>query len=153
MSFEGEKVGFVDASGHFRIGAIFDDALPFSDGFAAVQVGDLWGFIDTDGRQVIPPVFKHAFYFIEAVATAETEDGYVLIDKTGAVLARGFEQLKGVAGDGRVPVSRDGKYGYLDLRGKIAIPLTYDDSDSFSRGLAPVKRGAKWAISIEMAKP
>jgi hypothetical protein len=140
----GERVGFVDVSGQFRINAIFDEALPFSDGLAAVRVGDLWGFIDTSGRQVIAPLFKSAFYFIEGVATAETGDGYVLIDKTGAILARGFEQLHGIVAEGRVPVGRDHKYGYLDLRGNVAIPLTYDDGNSFSRGLAPVKKGEKW---------
>jgi len=138
------KVGFVDASGQFRINRIFDDALPFSDELAAARVGGLWGFIDTSGRQVIPPVFDEAFYFVEGVGTAETDSGFVLIDKTGMVIASGFDLTHGIPADGRVPVGRDDRYGYLDLRGDIAIPLTYDDVNSFSRGLAPVKKGGKW---------
>src|SRR6266481_1445260 len=34
---KGEKLGFVDASGRFRIAPSFDDALPFSQGLAAVR--------------------------------------------------------------------------------------------------------------------
>ena len=138
------KVGFVDASGQFRISPIFGEALPFSEGLASVRVGDLWGFIDTSGREVISPKFKSAYYFIQGVATAETKDGYVLIDKSGAVLARGYSLIHGRPAEGRVPVCRDDKCGYLDLRGKVAIPLIYDIVNSFSRGLAAVEKGKKW---------
>jgi hypothetical protein len=138
------KVGFVDESGQFKISATFDDALPFSDGLAAVRVGGSWGFIDTKGRQVIPPRFKDAFYFVQGVGTAETGTGFVLIDKTGKVIASGFDLTHGIPADGRVPVGRDDRYGYLDLRGNVAIPLIYDDVRSFSCGSAPAKKRGKW---------
>jgi len=138
------KVGFVDVSGKIKIDAVYEDALLFSDGLAAVEVNGLWGFIDPSGREVIPPQFKSAYYFHEGVGIAETDSGIVLIDKTGAVIASGYEYLSGITEEGRVPVSRDDKYGYLDLKGKIAIPLEYDFADSFSRGLALVKMGMKW---------
>ena len=44
---EGDKFGFVDVAGQFKIAPVFADALPFSDGLAAVRVGDFWGFIDS----------------------------------------------------------------------------------------------------------
>jgi hypothetical protein len=141
---DGARVGFADPSGRFRIRPIFDEGLPFSDGLAAVRERDLWGFIDSRGREVIPPMFKSAFYFRDGVATAETDGGSVLIDETGKVIARGFEFTHGIVAEGRVPVGRNDKYGYLDLRGNIAIPLTYDDIDTFSRGVASVKKGEKW---------
>jgi hypothetical protein len=140
----GGKAGFIDASGQFKIQPSFDDALPFSDGVAAVKVGESWGFIDSSGREMLPPMFKEAYYFRQGVGLVETNKGYVLIDKSGTVLAYGYEQLKGITEEGRVPVSRNSKFGYLDLRGNIAIPLEYDDLDSFSHGLAPVKKGVKW---------
>jgi len=138
------KVGFVDDDGVFKIRAVFADALPFSDGLAAVKVGELWGFIDTDGRQVIQPIFQAAYYFREGVAYAEKDGEKLLIDKTGKVLARGYEQLQGIVTEARVPVSRNSKSGFLDLNGNVVIPLEYDQVDSFSEGLAPVKKGNKW---------
>ena len=140
----GGKFGFVDDSGQFKIAAAFDDVLPFSDGMAAVRLGDKWGFVDSSGHVVIPPAFEAAYYFRDGVATARTGETNVLINKEGKVLARGFEQLRGVIAEQRVPVSRDEKYGYLDVNGAIVIPLVYDDADSFSGGLAPVKKGGKW---------
>lgn len=146
---QGEKFGFADSSGDFLIKPIYEDALPFSDGLAAVRVGALWGFIDSNGRQVIPPVFEDAFYFIDGVGTAEDKNGSVLIDKTGRVIASGFELTHGIVADGRVPVCREAKCGFLDLCGNIAIPLIYDDVDSFSRGLAAVRKGEKWGYIDE----
>jgi hypothetical protein len=141
----GGKFRFVDDSGQFKIAAAFENVLPFSEGIAAVLLHDKWGFIDSSGRIVIPPAFEAAYFFRDGVATATTVEGTnVLIDKTGKVLAQGFEQLRGVIAERRVPISRDEKYGYLDVSGAVAIPLVYDDADTFSGGLAPVKKGRKW---------
>jgi WG containing repeat len=141
---EGEKVGFADGTGKFRIQPVYDDALPFSDGLAAVEVHGRWGFVDTSGQEVIPPIFKAAYYFRQGVASAETDEGNVLINKDGTVLAKGFQQLTGVVSEGRIPVSRGDKYGYLDLRGNVAIPLIYELALSFGNGMAPVKKAGKW---------
>jgi hypothetical protein len=35
-------------------------------------------------------------------------------------------------------------WGYIDLTGKIAIQLTFDDAKPFREGLALIKQGAKW---------
>ena len=141
---QGPRVGFVDERGQFAIPARFDNALPFSDGRAAVQVGDKWGFIDTTGRMVIPPSFSDAYYFREGVAHVQIDSEDVLINRSGQVIASGYELISGIVNQGRIPVTRDGKGGYLDLEGRIAIPLAYDDVRSFSGGLAEVKKGNKW---------
>jgi hypothetical protein len=140
----GENFGFVSASGKLQIEPRFDRALPFSDGLAAVQVGESWGFINAHGDVVIPLTFKAAYYFREGVGLVEGESGYEFIDKNAHVLASGFEQLSGVTNEGRIPVSRNGKHGYLDLQGRVVIPLKYDDALTFFHGLAPVKKGDKW---------
>jgi hypothetical protein len=142
---EGQKVGFVEANGQFKINPTFDDALPFSDGLAAVQIGGKWGFVDASGDLVIKPQFEAAFYFREGVAIAQSDSGDLLIDASGKVLASGFQSIDLVS-DGRVPASHDdGREGYLDLRGKIAIPFLYDSVTRFSGALAAVKKEGKWA--------
>lgn len=139
----GEKSGFIDASGQFRIAPIFDEVLPFSEGLAAVRDGEKWGFIDTSGHLVISPKFKAAYYFREGVSAIESDAGDVLIDTSGKVLASGFNVTELVA-EGRVPATRKEKSGYLDLLGKIAIPLVYDGVMAFSEGLAAVEKGNVW---------
>ncbi len=148
----GDKFGFVDDVGVFKIPAVFTDVLPFSDGLAAVKVGDSWGFIDKTGTQVIQPIFQAAYYFREGVAYAEKDGESLLIDKKGKVLAKGYEQLQGIVTEARVPVSRNGKSGFLGLDGHVVIPLEYDQVDSFSEGVAPVSKGNKWGYVDRMGK-
>jgi len=73
---KGEKFGFVDSSGRFRIAPNFDEVLPFSEGLAAVRSGDQWGFIDTSGNFAVPPRFAAAFYFREGVGTATLDSAW-----------------------------------------------------------------------------
>jgi hypothetical protein len=75
------QVGFVDSSGRFTIPPIYDEALPFSEGLAAVRVGEKWGFIDKNGRMAIEPRFEQAYYFFEGIAVAEIEKRSVLINR------------------------------------------------------------------------
>lgn len=140
---QGEKFGIIDASGQFTIAPTFDEALPFSEGLAAVRVGDKWGFVDSTGRIVIRTQFSAAFYFREGVGVAESDSGYMLIDRSGKVLAQGFQFVDLVA-DGRVPASRNGKSGYLDLGGRVAVSFVYDGVTAFSGGLAAIEKGNKW---------
>lgn len=140
----GETVGFEDDHGQFRISPTFDDARPFSDGMAAVKISDKWGFVDAAGKLAIQPKFSNAYYFREGVGIAELKDfGDVLIDKAGRILATGFGFVDLVS-EGRVPATRDGKNGYLDLRGNVVIPIVYDAGRSFSDGLAAVEKSNKW---------
>ena len=141
---QGDKVGFVDEHGQFKIKPVFDDALFFSGGMAAVRIKDKWGFIDTNGKLVIDAKFENAYFFIDGVAIAELQTlGYVLIDKSGNVLASDLESLQPIS-EGRVPVKRNDKTGYLDLQGKVTIPIVYDGGLSFSEGLAAVEKDDKW---------
>ena len=140
----GDKLGFVDSTGNLRIAPVFDDALPFSDGLAAVKVKEHWGFIDSSGRFAVPPKFDEAFYFREGVGVVWSGNKTVLIDRSGNELARGYDVLSGVTSEERIPVSRSDKYGYLDLRGREVIPLAFGFAGTFSEGLAAVQRGAKW---------
>lgn len=139
------KFGFVDASGQFKIAPTFAEVLPFSEGLAAVRVGEKWGFVDTSGQIKISPRFEGAYYFGEGVATVELDSasGFAVIDSLGNVLASNLDSVGFIVNE-RIPVKRGEKSGYLDLRGKVVIPLVYDAADTFSDGLAAVETGGKW---------
>ncbi len=137
------KVGFVDEEGQFKISPVFDDALPFSGGLAAVKVGEKWGFVDATGRQVIPPRFDAAYYFRDSVAVVELDSGELLIDTTGKPVASGYKVVDLVTA-GRIPASRDDKEGFLNAQGETAIPFLYESVRSFSGELAAAKQNGKW---------
>ena len=39
---------------------------------------------------------------------------------------------------------QNGKYGYIDSKGKIVVQPQFDEADEFSEGLAPIRIGDKW---------
>jgi len=149
MEFErGGKIGFVNSAGRFVVEPVFDDALPFSEGYAAVRVGGRWGFVDDQGRMRIAPQFTQAFYFHNGVGSVQTADGSLLIDRSGRPLASHYWEVA-LASDGRIPSRRapadpDDLQGYLNLQGTVAIPFEFEQVESFSEGLAAVMRNGKW---------
>ena len=54
----------------FVIHPQFNDALPFSEGLAAVRIGSEWGFIDKTGSVVINSQFDSARSLSEGLAVA-----------------------------------------------------------------------------------
>jgi len=138
------RVGFVDSSGQFRIPPTFDEALPFSEGMAAVKVGEKWGFIDKSGAMAITPQFEQAYYFFEGVAVAEIEKRSVLINRKGEVVASGFDRFGDIA-EGRVQVSVGRNDGFIDFAGKVVIPLIYDGAVyGFQGGITALSKDGKW---------
>lgn len=48
--------------------------------------------------------------------------------------------------EGFIGIKRDGKYGFVDLRGRLRIANRYDGIGSFHEGLAPMKLVGKWGF-------
>ncbi|TAF35775.1 MAG: WG repeat-containing protein [Cytophagales bacterium] len=51
---ENSRIGYINWQNQVQLNAEYSQALPFSEGLAAVQNGDFWGMIDTLGQLVLP---------------------------------------------------------------------------------------------------
>ncbi len=140
----GDKTGFVDSQGAFKIPPTFEDAMPFSEGLASVRINDKWGFIDTSGKLLIQPQFDVGTIFREGVAAVKLNSVHILINPKGETIASGYEDLDVFAADGLIAASLNRKWGYLDLQGGVAIPFVYDGARTFSGRFATVEKGEKW---------
>lgn len=113
----GAKYGYVDASGTMVIAPRFDDAQAFSEGLAAVRIGNpedgKWGYINASGELVILPQFAGASFFCEGMA---------------AVTAGEF---------------LDGKQGYINQQGIVVIRPEFELAGGFRNGFAIVRRDAR----------
>ena len=140
MVWTGDKLGFIDRQGRYVIEPQFDDvdsrfsgssesalavefsgdlvAVGFSEGLAAVRIGDKWGFIDRQGTYVIEPQFDDAQSFSEGLAAVRIGDR-----ETGV-----------------------GKYGFIDRQGRYVVEPQFDGAQSFSEGLAAVFIGDRWGF-------
>ena len=63
----------------------FEDALPFSGGFAAVKTGGLWGYIDSSGEYLVTPQYAEATSFVSGCAAVRDDEGWKIIDRSGEV--------------------------------------------------------------------
>lgn len=69
------RYGFIDGRGRVRIRPQFDEALPFTEGLAAVSLDKRWGFIDPSGNVVIPLSYYAASSFSDGVAAVTIATG------------------------------------------------------------------------------
>ena len=135
------KAGYVDSAGTLVIKLQFDDAMEFSEGFAAVSVGNKWGYIDKTGAFVVSPQFDKAGPLSEALAAVAVADKLGFVDRTGHFVvpprfrAPSFLSfIRFTEGLAAVPMSE--KWGYIDRGGRVVIDSQYDFARAFHEGIS-----------------
>ncbi len=142
---------------------VFQEAMPFSEGLAAVKVDYKFGYINTQGEMVIEPQFDRALPFAngKALVSLGWPGPWFLIDASGKKLVALGTYSDGldfryknplfqphgtpVFVDERAcfkqedPKSGKNLYGYMNEQGEVIIPPTYREAGAFSEGLAAVR--------------
>ncbi len=120
---ETERYGYIDKSGNMVI--TLDEQCwggNFNEGFALIRKsgGVPWGFINKSGEMVITlpeGTYRDVEPFFEGRAKVWDGNGYGFIDTTGKlVIPCEYTCYEGFS-DGLVPVTKDGKCGYVDRDG------------------------------------
>jgi len=136
------KWGFVDREGNVIVEPIYDSVSPinpnvpsslfgmigFSEGLAAVQLGDYWGFVNTTGEVAIPIEFDRVGHFSEGLAFVEKGDKQGYINKMGEFVIL-FENafIGSPFSEGLAAVWTEERYGYIDKTGEFVIELPVDE--------------------------
>ena len=116
----GERCGLIDSEMNVVVEPVWDDVRSTADGFFLVKDGEGWMAVDEHGEQIGDGRWDEVF-------SAGTAGGPV-------------------AADGLYRVKKDGLYGYLDARGRLAIPLQYGKANDFRDGVAAVRRDGAWYL-------
>jgi WG repeat protein len=160
--------GYVDKSGRAMVSPQFDWAEPFSEGRAAVVLNKKHGYIDGTGRLVIAlqfdvnqsvelPSFQSGHAVVRdgnQMRLIDRDGSIIAIDRPGAVIMQrryvlvqpelpGYRKLPD---EDRIIVfsgGKDGKYGVIDLSGRMIVQPEYKRMEPFSEGLAAVSQGDK----------
>lgn len=121
----------------------------------------LWGFRSIQGNFTIPPKYQVADDFSEGYAlVSQDADHYTFIDTLGKKITQEefeFEELKisvnakpffknNLFSNGLAVIKKNGKYGYINSKGEIAIAPQYTYCERFSAGLAAVKIDSLWGF-------
>lgn len=134
----GNKKGYINIVNGDKIKAVYDNASDFSEGLAAVQIGEKTGFIDTAGQLVIPCEYSNnAFYQFKSgkcnVVTGSVEDNSFTsfyINKKGEKLFNAEFEYCMPFSEGRAFVSKARKWYIIDEEGKTVGEETFDPSTS-----------------------
>ncbi len=108
----------------------FEDALPFSEGYAAVRNNGLWGYINTDGEYAVQPAYEQATSFVGGVAAVYGGGMWQIIDTTGAVRL----QLPGVS---EVTLG----YGHIEADGTYYSTTTFEQAVFYGYTGVPIDGG------------
>jgi WG containing repeat len=154
FSYREEHWGYVDFScSHIVIPPQFSYAYGFSEGVAAVKVGEKWGFINTAGKLAISPQFDGVGYkgFAEGLMNVKIGSQWGVIDHTGSfVIPPKFYHLErfseGLAFasivDEYAALTDSSIYGFIDKTGQFAISPRFRVSNNgvpnwiFKNGIA-----------------
>jgi WG containing repeat len=141
-----DKLGYIDRSGKTIVEPKFDVADNFSEGLAAVEIGEKFGYIDRTGKMVISPEFERAENFSEGLANVGIDGKSGWIDKTGKlVIPARFDNIarfqNGIAevsiGDLMGTIDRTGKFTAYPTRSNslptAPITIAHSNSDGLIR--------------------
>lgn len=74
---QGNQWGFVNNKGQIYLEAMYEDAKPYVNGYAAVKKNGLWGYVDCNGDLIVEPQFMDALNMTsDGIAYVQNESGY-----------------------------------------------------------------------------
>ena len=142
------KFGFIDSKGRVVIKPQFLIVSPFSEGLAAVAIGNEknleYAFIDTTGRIVIrtdASPSEKGFSSGVAVLLAKSSSSSYYIDKKGKWIGGYYDRAEDCT-EGLCAVRMESMgsnhWGYISTSGAIVIKGQYDWANPFTNGIARV---------------
>ena len=141
---ENGKYGYVRGNGSWAIEPQFDSARDFSDGLAAVRIGDKCGYVGYDGSWAIEPQFDSFNSFSGGLAKVEVKGKYGYIRSDGSwAFEPQFDSAIGFSG-GFARVRVGDKEGYVRADGSWVFEPQFDNAWYFSEGIAKVEVDGKY---------
>ena len=125
---------FLDRKGSRLFGRTFEHATDFSEGLAAVQIGEKNGYIDARGKPAIPPAFDETGPFVDGLAPVRGSGDYRYIDSTGHVAIKGPFESAHPFSQGLAAVRRGDSFGFIDREGRQVIAPTWGFAYGFEDG-------------------
>ena len=141
------KYGYINKNGKEVIPIKYDDAFDFSEGFAVVGIKNNYIHIDKQGKlKGLYISYEFLSSFSDGIAFGRLLPGVIcFIDKLGKInfLREQYTEIN-YFNEGLAIVKLNGKYGYINKKGREVTNLKYDNAYDLSEGLAVVKLNGKY---------
>lgn len=151
IPFAGEDslYGYMDTNGKVEIEPQFECAYVFSNGLARVRMDGEYGYINEKGEVVIPAIYLDGTSFSDGYAFVQAkEQHFICIDTEGRMI---FELADCIAirpfSENMAPFcSTLGKWGYVNIEGKVIYIPTFETAGTFHEGVAAIQMHGKWGL-------
>jgi hypothetical protein len=163
INLKGEKLA-TEISGYKLIEAFGFGLKGFENGMVPVRQGEKWGYLNTEGKLAIPCKYDDVTPFNGGYAAAKTNGKFVILNKMGAETEVGVANVADIKpfSEKLAPFKTvDGKFGFIDEKGKAVIEAQYVSVGYFKGGIAWAKMPDKtvgfldpkgaWAIKPQFA--
>ena len=141
---------WVRATGEFTLGsASFEQLGMYSGGYAAAKSNGRWGVIDLASNWLLPAQYDEIIQdelgrCYARGAVFARKDGIAYLFVGGKQVGEGFDDARPFSDEGFAAVSKNGKWGFIDVNGAVIIDFLFDDALSFGQHLAAVKLDGSW---------
>lgn len=156
VACKGEKYGFLDdemkPSSEFE----WDKLTGIKNNIGAGKKGEKWVLINSKGKMKSKEKYgdvicdENGFCSAQKCIFVKKGESYILVDGKGKQKGKlKFEDAKAFSEEGCAAIRMEGKWGYTDSEGKLAVKCQYEDAESFHNGFAAVKLNGKWGYIDE----
>ncbi len=137
---EESKWGFIDYTGEWAIFAEYDEVCDFTKNAAYVVAEGIGELISVEGEVIYEGVETDIHEGLSKFRRTD-EQGvtrFGLVNESGAVIIQPEWEEIGIPAEGKIPVRRDGKWGYIDFQGNKLVDFVWDFAAPYSGGFARV---------------
>lgn len=130
-----DKYGFIDTLGRWIIKPMYDDALPFSEGFSAVCRNDSCFYINKEGNRNTEFYYEETESYRNGLAIVKKQNAWYLVNRSGQLISKGYQDIS-ASSDNLYVCKLNNLYGAINAKGEIIIPFTYNRLGNFKNGYA-----------------
>lgn len=155
-----ERSGYINKKGVVVINKPNAELGNFSEGFAVVAEYDvdkntnkykkIFYYINKSGKNIFNKKFEGAYSFSEGYAVTVQNGQFVIIDKQGRNYLTTDYTYIGPFCNGLALVASDNqterRYGYINKKGDIVIPLVFTGCDNFNEGYAAAANNGLFGV-------
>ncbi|WP_346755699.1 WG repeat-containing protein [Splendidivirga corallicola] len=106
-----------------------------------------FGLFDRNGIRLLKTEYQYISELLDnKVHIFQDENYFGILNKIGGILIGADKEIQDIKSfkDDLLIIKASGKYGFMDLEGRIRIANRYDDIHEFSEGMAGIKLLGKW---------
>jgi len=145
--------GMVNTTGQEIIPCRYETIGIFNNDFFRVSLNGFVGLINKQGQEIAPTVYNSINSFIDGLAQVKLNDEYCEINEKGLVLFDYGEKKRFLPyhfifeyENGLAKTFHNGKYGFIDLKGKEILPCIYEHIYYLGNNFFKISEKGKWGI-------